>query len=71
MLTVDEKRTWIEDTIQFMRDKENKQYYTEEWLNNQSVSDLTDSKVEDLFKEMLDNGDIDISDLYDGDIYGW
>ena len=69
-LTIEDKRTWIEDTLDYMKSSdENKHYYIENYGSN--IKDLSDKKVDELFEEMLDNGDIDLSDLMEPDIYGW
>lgn len=69
-LTIDDKRTWIGDTLDYMRCKENKEYYLE-WLDGKEVKDLSAEDVDELFDTMVGNDDIDLSDLYTGDIYGW
>lgn len=68
-LDIDDKRTWIEDTLHYMKDKDNKELYIEDYGSN--IKELSKDKVEELFKLMLDNGDIDLSDLAEPDVYGW
>lgn len=68
-LDIEDKRTWIEDTLHYMKDKYNKELYIEDYGSN--IKELSEDKVEELFELMLDNGDIDLSDLVEPDVYGW
>lgn len=67
-LDIEDKRTWIEDALHYM-DSYNKGLYIEDYGSN--IKELSEDKVEELFEEMLDNGDIDLSDLVEPDVYGW
>lgn len=69
-LSTEDKRTWISDTLYYMKKKDsNKDYYIETY--GEDIEDLPENTVEALFEEMLNNGDIDLSDLYTGDVYGF
>ena len=68
-LSIDDKRTWIEDTLHYMKDKDNKELYIEDYGSD--IKALLDSKINELFELMVDNGDIDLSDLVEPDVYGW